>query len=63
MNKILLLSALALVFASALIIIGNVAMQSAQACPNKGSGGVASNVNPSVPNSEPTSELATGQKV
>ena len=38
MNKTVLIAALALVFASAFVVIGNVAIQSAQACPNTSSG-------------------------
>ena len=38
MNKTVLIVALALVFASAFVVIGNVAIQSAQACPNTSSG-------------------------
>jgi hypothetical protein len=64
MNKTVLIAALALVFASAFVVIGNVAIQSAQACPNTSSGTAAPNVNPNVPNAlntQPPSQLASRQ--
>jgi hypothetical protein len=62
MNKTFLTATLALVLVSVLVTIGNIAIQSAQACP--GSGGGAPNANPDVPNNlktQPRSELATSQ--
>ena len=61
MNKTLLIAAVALVFASAFVMIGNVAIQSAQACPNKSNGAATPNANPNVPNAlntQPPSQLA-----
>ncbi|MFL6382766.1 MAG: hypothetical protein ACJ72S_15980 [Nitrososphaeraceae archaeon] len=50
MNKTLLITAMAIVFASAFVIIGsNIIVQSAHACPNKSSGASAPNVNPTAP--------------
>jgi hypothetical protein len=65
MNKILLVAAAALVFASALILIGSGSIQSAHAC----SGTAVQNVNPTTPSNlnaqlpaQPTSSaLAAGQ--
>jgi hypothetical protein len=69
MNKILFIAGIALVFASALVMIGSIAIQSAEAsgsgCPNK-SGTAAPGVNPNVPNSLNTqspSQSAAGQTV
>jgi ABC-type oligopeptide transport system substrate-binding subunit len=60
MNKILLVTAVALVFASAVIMIGSGSIQSAHAC--SGSGTAAQNANPTTPSnlnaqipSQPTS--------
>jgi hypothetical protein len=51
MNKMLLIAGMAIMFASAFVIIGSsVIVQSAHACPNKSSGASAPNVNPTTPN-------------
>ena len=49
MNKITLVAAVALVFASAFIMISSGSIQSAHACPNKSGGAAAQNVNPATP--------------
>jgi hypothetical protein len=62
MNKTFLIAALALVLVSVLVTIGNIVIQSAQACPS--SGGGVPNANPDVPNTlntQPRSQLATSQ--
>jgi hypothetical protein len=68
MNKTLLITAMAIVFASAFVIIGsNIIVQSAHACPNKSSGASAPNVNPTAPGNinvqltPQSSQLVSGQ--
>jgi hypothetical protein len=62
MNRTILIVALALIPVSALIMIGNIAIQSAQACPS--SGAVAPNGNPDASNTlntQPRSQIATSE--
>jgi hypothetical protein len=62
MNKTILVAALALTLVSALVTMGNIAIQSAQACPS--SGAVAPNGNPDTSNTlntQPRSEIATSE--
>jgi hypothetical protein len=50
MNKMLLIAGMAIVFASAFVIIGSSGiLQSAHACPGKSGGTSAPNVNPTTP--------------
>jgi hypothetical protein len=51
MNKMLLIAGMAIVFASAFVIIGSSGiLQSAHACPGKSGGTSAPNVNPTTSN-------------
>jgi hypothetical protein len=62
MNKTILVAALALILVSALVTMGNIAIQSAQACPS--SGAVAPNGNPDASNTlntQPRSQIATSE--
>jgi hypothetical protein len=62
MNRTILIVALALILVSALVTIGNIAIQSAQACPS--SGAVAPNGNPDASNTlntQPRSQIATSE--
>jgi hypothetical protein len=62
MNKTILIAALALILVSALVTMGNIAIQSAQACPS--SGAVAPNGNPDASNTlntQPRSQIATSE--
>ena len=62
MNKTILIAALALILVSALVTMGNIAIQSAQACPS--SGAVAPNGNPDASNTlntQPRSQVATSE--
>jgi hypothetical protein len=67
MNKILLVTAVVLAFASTLIMIGSTPLQSAHACPNKSNGAAAQNPNPTTPSNlnaqlpPRSSSLAAGQ--
>jgi len=62
MNKTILVAALALILVSALVTMGNIAIQSARACPS--SGAVAPNGNPDASNTlntQPRSQIATSE--
>jgi hypothetical protein len=67
MNKVLLVTAVVLVFANTLIMIGSPPIQSAHACPNKSNGAAAQNANPTTPSnlnaqlSPPRSSSLAGQ--
>lgn len=65
MNKSLIIAGMVFVFATALVVIGSGAIQSAQACPNTSSGTAAPNANQITTNNlnahQPPSQLATGQ--
>jgi hypothetical protein len=61
MNKALFITAVALVFASALVIVSTGVMQSANACPDKSSA-AASKVIPAAPgNAQPTQPASSSQ--
>lgn len=65
MNKSLIIAGMVFVFATALVVIGSGAIQSAQACPNTSSGTAAPNANQTTTNNlnaqQSPSQLATGQ--
>jgi hypothetical protein len=62
MNETILIAALALILVCALVTMGNIAIQSAQACPS--SGAVAPKGNPDASNTlntQPRSQIATSE--
>jgi hypothetical protein len=65
MNKSLIIAGMVFVFATALVVIGSGAIQSAQACSNTSSGTAAPNANQTTTNNlnaqQSPSQLATGQ--